>query len=196
MTGTHFLHRIFSPCKRTRRPAREITHENYLNYGSLSTGPYFYGLWVEWISQLYPPAATGESAGNAVLCCRQRIALCRVLLRWAGAWRAAAALRLFRAPCADTACCGALQHPCVSPDACAGEHSSGAGGLCTVGAGLPSVPRKLQQHLQREACDAAMNCVAVIAAIRTASSRIANLQQCSAPAERLEILYEVRHYRF
>jgi uncharacterized membrane protein YphA (DoxX/SURF4 family) len=36
------------------------------------------------------------------------------------------------------------------------------------GAGLPSVPRKLQGNLQREACDAAMNCVAVIAAIRTA----------------------------
>jgi hypothetical protein len=29
-----------------------------------------------------------------------------------------------------------------------------------VGAGLPSVPRKLQGHLQREACDAAINCVA------------------------------------
>src|SRR5882762_2628942 len=28
------------------------------------------------------------------------------------------------------------------------------------GAGLPSVPRKLQGNLQREACDAAMNCVA------------------------------------
>ena len=35
---------------------------------------------------------------------------------------------------------------------------------CAVGAGLSSVPRKLQQHLQREACDAAMNCVAVLAA--------------------------------
>ena len=28
--------------------------------------------------------------------------------------------------------------------------------------GLPSVPPKLQGHLQRKACDAAMNCVAVI----------------------------------
>lgn len=31
-----------------------------------------------------------------------------------------------------------------------------------------------------------MNCVAAIAAIRTACSRIVNLQQCSAPVERLE----------
>jgi len=37
-----------------------------------------------------------------------------------------------------------------------------------VGTGLPLVPRKLQWHLQREACDAGMNCVAAIAAIRTA----------------------------
>src|ERR1700688_4273939 len=160
MTGTHFLHRIFSPCKRTRRPSREITHENYFNYCSLSTGPYVYGLWVEWISQLYPPAATGESAGNAVLCCRQRIALCRVLLRWAGAWRAAAALRLFRATCADTACRGAIQHPCVSPDDGTGEHRARAGRLRVVDSGLRAVPRKFQGHLQREACDADINCFA------------------------------------
>ena len=56
---------------------------------------------------------------------------------------------------------GALQHPCVSPDACTGQHRSGAGGLRAVGAGLPSVPRKLQGHLQREACDAGINCLAV-----------------------------------
>jgi hypothetical protein len=35
-----------------------------------------------------------------------------------------------------------------------------------LGTGLPSVPRKLQRHLQREASDAGMNCVAVLAAIR------------------------------
>jgi FMN-dependent NADH-azoreductase len=46
------------PCRRTRRPSREDTHENYFNCRSLSTGPYVYGLWVEWISQLYPSAAT------------------------------------------------------------------------------------------------------------------------------------------
>ena len=28
---------------------------------------------------------------------------------------------------------GALQHPCVSPDACAGEHCSGSGGLVYCG---------------------------------------------------------------
>jgi exodeoxyribonuclease-3 len=54
-----------------------------------------------------------------------------------------------------------LQHPCVSPDACAGEHCSGSGGLCTLGTGLPSVPQQLQGHLQREGCDTALNWVAV-----------------------------------
>ena len=54
----------------------------------------------------------------------------------------------------------------VSPDACAGEHSSGSGGLCAVGAGLPSVPRKLQGHLRREACDADMNCARTNPVIR------------------------------
>ena len=43
-----------------------------------------------------------------------------------------------------------------------------AGRLRVVDSGLSSVSRKLQGNLQREACDAAMNCVAVIAAIRTA----------------------------
>jgi len=61
-----------------------------------------------------------------------------------------------------------LQHPCVSPDDGTGQHRARAGRLRAVDSGLPSVPRKLQQHLQREACDAAMNCVAVIAAICTA----------------------------
>jgi hypothetical protein len=74
---------------------------------------------------------------------------------------------------------GALQHPCVSPDACAGEHSSGSGGLCTVGAGLPSVPPKLQGHLQREACDAAINCVAVSVAVLQAERRISATTLCA-----------------
>src|SRR5580658_4236975 len=168
MTGTRLLRRIFRPCRRTRRPSREDTHENCFDRCSLSTGPYVYGLWVKWISQLHPPAAPGESAGNPVLCCRQRIALCCILFRRAGRWWTAAAFGLLRATCADSVGGGALQHPCVSPDACAGDHSSGSGGVCTVGAGLPSVPRKFQGHLQREACDAAMNCVVAVAAIRTA----------------------------
>src|SRR5271167_3942715 len=156
MTGTRFLYRIFRPCKRTRKPHREITHENYFNCCSLFTGPDLYGLWTEWISQLHPPATTGESTGNAVLYCRQRIAFCCVLFRHAGPWRTAVAFGLLRAACANSVGRGTLQHPCVSPDACAGEHSSGSGGLCTVGTGLPSVPRKFQGHLHREACDAAM----------------------------------------
>ena len=69
---------------------------------------------------------------------------------------AAVALRLFRAACADAACGGALQHSCVPPDACSEQHRSGTGGLRVVGAGLPAVPRKLQRHFQREACDAGM----------------------------------------
>src|SRR5271154_2399951 len=162
MTGTRFLHRTFSPCRRTRRPSREDTHENYFNCCSLPAGADLYGPWAEWISQLHPPAAPGESTSNPVLCCRQHIALCRLLFRCAGSWRTAVALRLLRPTCADSAGGGALQHPCVSPDACAGEHSSGSGGNCTVDTGLPSVPPKLQWHLQREASHAAMNCVAVI----------------------------------
>src|SRR5580658_10403028 len=150
MTGTRFLHRIFRLCGRTHRLSREDTYENYFDYCSLPTRPYVYGLWAKWISQLHPPAAPGESTGDAVLCRRERIAFCRILFRAASARG------------------GALQHPCVSLDAFAGDHCSGSGGLCTVGTGLPSVPRKLQGDLQREACDAAMNCVAVIAASRTA----------------------------
>src|SRR5580692_6008481 len=165
MTGPRFLHRTFIPCRRMHRPSKEDTHENYFNCCSLSTRPYLYGLWAEWISQLHPPAAPGESAGNAVLYCRQRIALCRVLLCLAGPWWTAVTFGQLRSACVDSAGGGALQHPRVSPDACAGDHSSGSGGVCAVGIGLPSVPRKLQRHLQREACDAAMNCVAVIAAI-------------------------------
>ena len=38
---------------------------------------------------------------------------------------------------------------------------------CAVDSGLSSVPRKLQRHLQREACDAGMNCGGAIAAIGT-----------------------------
>src|ERR1700676_4623407 len=161
MTGTRFLHRIFSPCRRTRRPSREDTHENYFDCCSLSTRPYVYGLWVERISQLYPPAATHESAGVAVFWRHRRIALCRVLLRGAGVWWAVAALRSIRATCADTAGCGALQHPGVSPDDVTGPHRAGSGRLRVVDSGFPAVPRKLQGHLQREGCDAGMNCVAV-----------------------------------
>src|SRR5579859_184356 len=188
MTGTRFLHRTFRPCRRTRRLSREDTHENYFNRCSLSTGPDLYGLWVERISQLHPPAAAGESTSNPVLCCRQRIALCRLLFRCAGSWRTAATLRLLRPPCADGVGSGALQHPCVSPDACAGEHCSGSGGLCTVGTGLPSVPRKLQGHLQREACDAGMNCVAAIAAIRTLDLELPTFNNAQHPLRDWRIL--------
>src|ERR1700722_6476920 len=162
-----FLHNTFKPCKRTHKLLKEITYEDCFDFCTLPAGADLYGLWAEWISQLHPPAAPGESAGNPVPYRRQRIALCCVLLRAAGAWRTASALRLFRATGADTACCGALQHPRVPPDDGTGEHCSGSGSLCTVGTGLPAVPRKLPGHLQLEACDAAMNCVAVLEAIRT-----------------------------
>src|ERR1017187_6675798 len=168
MTGTRFLRRTFRPCRRTRRPPREFTYEDCFNCCSLPAGADLYGLWAEWISQLHPPAAPGQSARDSVSCLPQRVAFCRILLRDSIARWAAVAFGLLRATCADSVGGGALQHPCVSPDACAGEHYSGSGGLCIVGTGLPSVPRKLQGNLQREACGAAMNCVAVIAAIRTA----------------------------
>src|SRR3984893_826879 len=160
MTGARFLHRTFSPCRRTRRLPREITHEDCFDFCALPAGADLYGLWAEWISQLHPPAAPGESARDSVSCLRQRLALCCILFRRAGPWWTAAAFGLLRATCADSVGGGALQHPCVSPDACAGEHSSGSGGLCTLRTGLPSVPRKLQGNLQREGCAAAMNCVA------------------------------------
>src|SRR4029077_9850580 len=166
MTGTRFLRRTFRACRRTRRSSREDTHENYFDCCSLSTGPYVYGLWAERISQLHPPATTDESDRDSVSCLRQRVTFRRILLRDAIARWATVAFGLLRATCADSVGGGALQHPCVSPDACAGEHSSGSGGLCTVGPDFPSVPRKLQGHLQREACDARMICVAAIGAIR------------------------------
>src|ERR1700719_4799520 len=124
MTGTRFLQRTFRPCIRTRRPPREITHEDCFDHCSLPAGADLYGLWAEWISQLHPPAAAAESARDSVSCLRQRVAFCRILLRDSSARWAAVAFRLLRATCADSVGGGALQHPCVSPDACAGEHPS------------------------------------------------------------------------
>src|ERR1700722_1107183 len=158
-----FLHRTFRPCRRTRRPTREVAYEDCIDSCALPAGADLYSLWAEWISQLHLPAAPGKSTGNPVLCCRQRIPLCRVLFRLAGPWWAAIAFGLLRAACPDSVGGGALQHPCVSLDACAGDHCSGSGGFRAVGIGLPSVPGQLQEHLQREACDPAMTCVAAIA---------------------------------
>ena len=100
----------------------------------------------------------GESTGDSVFCCRQRIALCRVLFRNAIAGRTVIAFRLLRPTCADSVGGGTLQYPRFSPDAFTGDNCSGSGGLCTVGADLSSIPRKLQGHLQREACEAGMSC--------------------------------------
>src|ERR1700722_5377160 len=138
-----FLHNTFKPCKRTHKLLKEITYEDCFDFCTLPAGTDLYGLWAEWISQLHPPAAPGESARDAFSCRRQRVAFCRILLRDSIARWPAVAFGLLRATCADSVGGGALQHPCVSPDACAGEHCSGSGGLCTVGIGLPSVPRKL-----------------------------------------------------
>ena len=133
---------------------------------SLFTGPDVYGLWVEWISQLYPPAAAHESASVTVFWRHRRIALCGVLLRGAGVWWAVAALRPIRATCADTAGCGTLQHPGVSPDDVTGHHRACAGRLRVVDSCFPAVPRKFQGHLQRETCDASINCVRKIRGTR------------------------------
>jgi hypothetical protein len=54
------LHRTFSLCRRTRRPLREGTHEDYFNCCPLSAGADLYGLWAERISQLHPPAAAAN----------------------------------------------------------------------------------------------------------------------------------------
>ena len=59
---------------------------------------------------------------------------------------------------------GALQHPRVSLDSCAGDHRSGSAGLCTVATGLLFTYRdSFKGIFIAKACDAAMNCVAVIA---------------------------------
>src|ERR1700741_3111310 len=71
---------------------REDTYENYFSCCSLFAGPDVYGLWVERISQLHPPAASDEPAGVTVSWRHHRIALCRVLLRGASSWWAATAL--------------------------------------------------------------------------------------------------------
>src|SRR6266852_6748826 len=128
MTGMRSLLHIFRPCRRTHRTSKENSHENYFNCCSLSTRPSVHSLWAEWISQLHPPADPGESAGNPVLCSRQRIALCRILFRGSSTCWAAVAFRLLRPTCADSVGGGALQHPCVSPDVFAGDHCSGSGG--------------------------------------------------------------------
>jgi hypothetical protein len=75
-----FLRGIFRPCRRTREASRELPHEDCFDCCTLSAGADVHGLWAERVPSLYPPAATGESIGAPVLCCRQRIALCRVLL--------------------------------------------------------------------------------------------------------------------
>jgi uncharacterized protein len=50
--------------------------------------------------------------------------------------------RLLRSACADAVGGGALQLPCISPDAFADDHCSGSGGLCAMGAGLSRVQLK------------------------------------------------------
>src|SRR5260370_40283701 len=114
MTGTRFLHHTFTPCRRTRRPPREITHEDCFDFCALLAGASLCGFWAEWISQLHPPAVPGESARDSVSCLRQRVAFCRILLRDSIARWAAVAFGLLCATCADSVGGGALQHPCVS----------------------------------------------------------------------------------
>src|SRR6266446_5252705 len=60
---------------------------------------------------------------------------------------------------ADSAGCGALQHPGVSPDDVTGYHRARTRRERVVDSCFPAVPRKLQGHLQRETCDASINCV-------------------------------------
>src|ERR1700722_14657902 len=108
MTGTRFLRHTFRPCRRTRRPSKEITHEDCFDYCALPTGTNLYRLFVEWISQLHPPTTPDESARDSVSCLRQRVAFRRILLRDSIARRAAVAFGLLRATCADVVGGGAL----------------------------------------------------------------------------------------
>src|ERR1700726_2640464 len=59
--------------------------------------------------------------------------------RGAGVWWTVAALRPIRATCADTAGCGALQHPGVSPDDVTGHHRACAGRLRVMDCCFPAV---------------------------------------------------------
>src|SRR5260370_176832 len=86
--------RPFRTCKRTRRQSKATTHENGFYQCALFAWTDVYSLWPERISQLYPPAAAFEPACATVLCCHQRVAFCRVLLRGAVDWRAAFAFGL------------------------------------------------------------------------------------------------------
>src|SRR5580692_5089565 len=117
MTGTRFWRHTFRPCRRTCRPSKEITYENCFDYCTLPAGADLYSFCPEWISPLHSPAATGEFAGDSVSNLRQRVAFCRILLRDSIARWAIVAFGLLRATCADSVGGGALQHPCVSPDA-------------------------------------------------------------------------------
>jgi len=101
---------------------------------------------------LYPPAATGESRGNPVPCCGQRIALRRVFLRRCRCLADCCYLRLFRATCAGHCLLRSLQHLAfhltMAPATIAPRWS-----LRVVDSGLSSV-RESFRHLQREACEA------------------------------------------
>src|SRR5450755_23074 len=112
-----FLRHTSRLCKRMRSLSREDTHENRFDCCALSAGADVYGLWAERVSSFHQPAATGESTGTTISWRRERITFRRFLLRGAGPWWTAIALRLLRATCAHTACGGALQHTCVPSDA-------------------------------------------------------------------------------
>src|ERR1700733_2783167 len=153
-TAMGFLLLTSKPSRRRREASRELAYEDCFDCCALSVGADIYRHWAERVSSFYPPAAPGESTDNPVPGCRQRLAFCRILLRGAGPWWAAAALRLFRATCADPTRGGALQPPRVPHNPRAEHRRSRNCGLRAVGPGVPSVPRKLQGDLQREACDA------------------------------------------
>ena len=69
---------------------------------------------------IHQPPPTNPLA-HPVLRRRQCVAFCRVLLRGAVDWRAAFAFGLLCTARAYAACGGAVQHPRVSSDACAGD---------------------------------------------------------------------------
>src|SRR5579859_3158241 len=150
-TVMRFSPHIFKSCNRTRRRSNGDEHENSFYHRALSAWADLYSLRPERLSQLHSSTTADEPACDSVLRCHQCLTLRRVLLRSPVDWRAAVAFGLLCTARSYAACGRAIQHPRVSSDACAGEHCSGTGSLCSVGLGLPAISRQLQRCSSCEA---------------------------------------------
>src|SRR5579863_3352726 len=140
-TVMRFSPHTFKSCNRTRRQPKGDEHENSFYHRALSAWADLYSLRPERLSQLHPSTTADEPACDSVLRCHQCVTFRRVLLRSAADWRAAAAFGLVCTARAYGACGRVVQHPRVSSDACACEHRSGTGILCSLDPGLPAISR-------------------------------------------------------